>query len=92
MEHLLCPGEVEAVLPDVGAVLGFVPFNIRCNSKRSYIQTGAAVRTAVSLDMHPSGDFSVTGVTVLKAFLHPVPFKDQMFSASRSIQPLNGGA
>src|ERR1700690_138025 len=36
-EHLLCPGEVEAMLPNVGAVLGLVPFKGHCNSKRSYI-------------------------------------------------------
>src|SRR5580704_3316282 len=31
-EHLLCPGKVEAMLPNIGAVLRFIPFKIHCNS------------------------------------------------------------
>src|SRR5208282_5773719 len=61
-EHLLCPSEVEAMLPNVGAVLGFVPFEDHCNSKRSYIATSPVMpplRDTRSVD-----PFSVTDVTV----------------------------
>lgn len=38
LEHPFRFCEMEPMLPDVGAVLSFIPFNIYCNSKCSYIQ------------------------------------------------------
>ncbi|MGA8433107.1 MAG: hypothetical protein WB729_25015 [Candidatus Sulfotelmatobacter sp.] len=35
-EHFFRLREVDAVLPDIGSILGFVPFKNHCNSNRSY--------------------------------------------------------
>ena len=41
-EHLFQHSEIETVLSDVCAILGLVPFQIHCNSKCSYIQSGVS--------------------------------------------------
>src|SRR5260370_26665417 len=37
-KHLLRPAEIETMLSQIGPCFGFVPFEIHCNSKCSYIQ------------------------------------------------------
>jgi len=87
-EHLFRLGEVEPMLPDVGPVLGLVPFKSTCNSKCSYTQ-GASADVVNPNEYRASVYFSVTDVTNGAQSGRIVPFRERMTTANRRLLPLN---